>query len=345
MTTAADSTEAVAQPSRNEALADRTLAVADEIDWFATRYPTAIRRFRETMRRGASRAEALLDRETVTVAEAGALQETFDGIVATVRELLAPHFLIHVGIRDRTETHTATVRRFARRNDQDRIAEELRQLATYARGYGSEVSTEENFPRVPILNRLNEFVRAGEFRPRRPLMFRVYHGPTNFRSYVYKLQEFGRYPFFDPSFRNRIVSRFDDVYGSLDAPDGRARRYYLSAFEGRGERPGAFGSRAPQPRSEQVIYLQRYPDAATARRAFERVLARDGVGVDQYRDEPYPLGDSRWDRVFYQFDGDTMYTIFTQAGPFLLATGAGRTAWEERVDWNRVLRRTFLAGE
>lgn len=332
------------QPGRNEPLADRTAAVVAEIDWFAREYPSAIQTYQAAMRRGARRAERLRNSGGVTPTQAQSLQTTFDGIVQTVRGALAPHFPIHRGIRERTETHTATVLRFARRNDTDRVNEELQRLAAFSAGYASDVFVAESLSRVPVLNRLIEQLRAGPFDRRRPLLFRVLHDTAGFRSYAYQLQSFGRYDLFKPGYNGGFIDRFDELFLAVDAPARRTDRYYLSVFEGEGPVERPFDSRAPVPGRNQIISIQQYPDAAAAAGAYQRVRDRDGIRLDQFREEPYRLGDSRWDRVYYPFEGDVLYTLVTTAGRFLLTIGPGRTAWEERLGWDRLLDRTFLSG-
>lgn len=332
------------QPSVNPELERRARRVLNEIDWFATRYPAAIQTYQAALRRGAARVRELRTESSVSPEQAKDLQATFDGVVETIRTALSPHFGIHHGVRDRSETHTGTILRFARRNDTDRVMEELGRLEGFAVRYASDVFVRETMPRVPILNRLIDFLRAGPFRERSPLLFRVYHGSTGFRSYVYREQSFGRYELYRPGYDNRILARFDPQFLAVDAPAGRTERYYLSVFAGDGQTPDAFGT-APSPDGTQVIYVQRYPDASRAAQNAARVLDRDGVFLDQFREESYPLGDSDWDRLFYQHEGDTLYTLFTRAGPFLFATAPSRVAWEERVGAHRLLKRTFLAGE
>ncbi|MFB6175924.1 MAG: hypothetical protein ABEI99_02040, partial [Halobaculum sp.] len=95
-----------------------------------------------------------------------------------------------------------------------------------------------------------------------------------------------------------------------------------------------FGSSSPPVGTNRTVYVQQFRSKRAAENAATLAFAR--VGLDQFRESPTEIGDSTWERVYYRSGGDVQYVYLTRAGRHLLATGAGRTAWEERVDWDRV---------
>ncbi|QLG62304.1 hypothetical protein [Halorarum salinum] len=336
-TDAPPETDAAPDPA-NPALAERTRRVADELRWFAETYPEAIAEFRTAMRRSTRATRDLKDAGTVGVADVDELAATYDDAFERARDALDGRFRVVDGIEDRVEYHLAVVRKFAGRGDRDRTDEELGRLAAFAGGFATDVYADRSLSRNPIENRLTAFLRADEYDPERTLLWqlaRTSAGGERFEAYAYRAE---RGDLLRPPVTDGDSRAMADWYGPLHEPADRTAAATLSVHEvdRSGGRP--FPTRRPEATPTRTVVLQRYADERAAARALSEVASR------VTREGEYAMGDGTWRRVYYRRAGDVAYALCCRAGEFLLATGAGETAWEERVDWDRVHRRTWLSG-
>jgi hypothetical protein len=344
--TETETATATATPAPNRALTERTRNVVEEIAWFGTQYPTAMKRMQRAMATIEKEAKRYHEtKSNVTVPQARTLRRFVEEQVAVVEDALAPHFGLHNRIRKRTESHTGTILRFARRGDTDRVHEELVRLANYANGFKTDLFVEESLPRQPITNILIRYSRAGPYDPDAPLLFQVRDVDSGFDAYGYETHPEGssQYTLYRPAVSAADERHVLRAYEPIRVSRNRTRETIVSFTQGVPERPRPFGSFAPEVGLDRTVYVQRYSSDRAARAAATLALGR--VGVDEFSDQPSVVGDSQWSRVFYQYDGDVLYTYLTRAGPFILTTGATRTAWEERVGWGRTHLRTWLAGK
>lgn len=336
---------AVTQTSpQNTPLAERTGNVVAEIEWFIEEYPEAMDRLQSAMRRVEQRSRDLSEATEITLGKVRQLETNVESGVAEVEAAVAPHFGIHNLIRKRTQTHTGTALRFVRRGDTDRVREELRRLADYAEGFTSDIFVEDSLPRHPINNVLVRMLRRGEYQPSQPFLFQVRHVESGFTAYAYETHPDspGPYTLGGSAVSDRATDSVLRTYAPLRVGRSRQDELLVAFTEGDAAQRRVFGSSSPQVGTNQTIHIQQYRSKRAAENAATLAFAR--VGLDQFRDEPTEVGDSTWERVYYRAGGDVQYVYFTRAGRHLLATGAGRTAWEERVDWDRVHDRTWLAG-
>ena len=366
---------AAAKPS-NPALADRTRAVADETRWFAVAYPDSIATYREAVGTIAEAAGALAAEPTVAVDGVETLRETVDDGVAVAREAVGGHFHAPDRLADRTGYHLDVARKFARRGDHDRTREELGRLREFAAGMAAEPYVRSSLSRAPVRNRLVGRLRAGERDPRRPLLFQLVHvgdpadgngadgdedslpdtAPfdrrTGYRAdaFARATEDRGDYPeiresppgersFLAPPVTDADRGRVVDAYRPTFVSEGRESTtlvavHRLDRTDGRSDVAG----RRPSARAGNTVFVQRYADADAAVAAHATLFGRVS------REGTAPLGDATWDRVYYDRAGDVTYALVCRAGEFLLATGADRTAWEERVDWGGLQERTWLGG-
>lgn len=328
----------------NTALAERTANVVGEIKWFVEEYPDAMDRMQAAMTRIEDLARDWADEREITPADARRIERTVEDSVAAVEAAVAPHFGIHNVIRNRTQTHTGTVIRFARRGDTDRVHEELRRLADYAEGFTTDIFVEQSLPRQPINNILVRMLRNGEYDPARPFLFHVRHVGSGFTSYAYETHPDspGPYDLNRPAISERTADSVLRTYAPLGVARGRQCELLVAFTEGNAGLSRVFGSASPSVGRDRTVYVQQFRSERAADNAATLALAR--VGRDQFREEPSEVGDSTWERVYYRSGGDVWYVYLTRAGRHLLATGAGRTAWEERVDWGRIHEQTWLGG-
>ena len=326
------------EPS-NPALAERTRRVDDELRWFAEAYPDAIARFRAAIQRSVRATRALRDAYEVSEADVDDLGSTYATTFVDARDALGGHFRVVTGIERRVEYHLSVVRKFARRDDQDRTDEELDRLASFAAGFGTSLYAEQSLSRNPVQNRLVRYLRRGGFDEERTLLWQLARDAIDghrFETYAYEGQ---RGQLFRPPVPDEDARRVDDWYGPLAEPTDRTAVTTLALHQvDRSDGP-TFPTRRPEAAPTRTVRIQRYVDARAAADALSQVDSR------VVREGSYDLGDATWRRVYYRRAGDVTYALCCRAGEFLLATGAEETAWEERVDWDRTHRRTWLAGD
>jgi len=358
----------------NPALAERTRAVADEVRWFAETYPDAVATYRAAVKRAVDATAELLDRDEVAVDDVDALRAVYAETVADASAAVGGHFTIHDRLRRRSRYHLDVIGKFARRGDGDRTREELRRLREFAAGMCSEPFVRAQMSRSEIRNRLVPRLRRGERDPRFPLLFQVARvadrdggadddsGATEPRTPFDRGSAFLAYaydwatedPADVPAIRERPIGERRLLRPPMVERDRRnVAAAYPPVFDRRGRESTLvvgphrldrtdggrdFPNGRPRTGRDNGVLVQRYRDAAAAEAARSRLLGRTT------REGPYPVGDATWERVYYERDGDVTYALVCRAGEFLLATGANRTAWEERVDWGTLHERTWLGG-
>jgi hypothetical protein len=272
------------------------------------------------------------------------LVEAADRARATTDRWLGEHFAVDGQLSDRIDYHHAVVRKFRRRGDHDRVAEELARLERFYRGLGRDSYVREAMPRNPIQNRLFDWLRDGS----RESLFALRYPAGGLATYAYGGPRRDALPKPIAGRQRRYVER---VFAPLRVPAATDHLYVVAYAlrtldeddeDDEDDERFATVPRDPARRPSQPVLIERFPDAATAGRALDGLLAADGPLTAERR---YSLGRDDWRRVYWQYDGDVTYAIVLQAGEFLLATAPSETAWEERVDWRTPLERTFLHRE
>jgi len=330
-------------PAVNPALAERTTRAVEEIDWLATQYPAAIDTTQAAMGRARESVLGLREESEISLGEAALLGRQLDRRVDEVERALAPHFGFHNTLRRRLSGFTATAVRFARRGDDDRTKEELDRLATYLQALTGDRFYQDSLPHQPINNVAVRQLRAGEFDEELPMVFQVRHVPSGYDAYAYETRPEVPAPY---DLSRPAVTAADErqilrVFTPLRVRRGRTRETLVAFGEGNSANRPVFGTRDPSVGTDRTVYVQTYEDGRAAWRAERLAAAR--VAADEFDQRQTAIGDSAWRRVYYTGGGDVWYAYLARAGSHLLATGATRTAWEERVGWGALHARTWLA--
>jgi hypothetical protein len=330
-------------PTTNPALAERTTRAVEEIEWLATEYPAAIDTTQAAMQRARASVLGLRAESEISLGEANLLRRQLDRRVDEVEQVLSPHFGFHNTLRRRLSGFTGTVVRFARRGDDDRTKEELDRLASYLRALTGDRFYEDSLPRQPVHNIVVRQLRGGEFDEDVPMLFQVRHVPSGYDAYAYETRPAVPTPY---DLSRPAVSADDErrvlrAFTPLRVRRGRRRETLVAFDEGNPSSRLAFDTRDPGVGTDQTVYVQTYENERAAWRAERLTAAR--VAADEFGRRQTAIGDSAWSRVYYTGGGDVWYAYLTRAGSHLLATGAARTAWEERVDWGLIHDRTWLA--
>ena len=381
----------------NEALATATRNVVDDAVWFATEYPSAVEAYRNAIREVVAEIDAVREAvdtgDAVTVEMADRLDEAGREAAETAADALEPHFHPRSRVVSRTERHVEELRTFAPRGDVDRFLEELSRMRRGFAAVGTATYVDETFSREPIHNRLlnrllyplpdggdedRRRVRGGAF-------VEIGLASRGFSAFAHE-------PYDDEEHdRNRIPRIYGDAFETARREELRARLGPIPRSEDRTEELFvAFASRPPAgDRPSRTfegwaheldgvpLYVQRYPDAATASDRLDEALAaastegrapidpdataagsdfsgnataeeESGDGDEnEAGDDPASRGPTRWRRLYhheaegerYGFDehAGVQYGYVAQAGEFVLAAGFSGDAWEERAGWQRQL--------
>ena len=269
-------------PATNPALAAATREVVDDAVWFATEYPDAVATYRDAIADAVSTVRSV--RESVDE-EATIAAEQVDEVAAAVEnaasrasEALEPHFSPGPRIRARTEYHVDVLREFAPRDDVDRALEELDRMRTDLASVGTATYVEEEFSRSPVHNRLLRRLLAPlptDDRERG----RVTSGTLVELAVASRgFSTFAHRPYDDELDRDRVPRIYGDAFAPERRRELRARLGPIPQSEDRVEELFvAFADRPPvgNRRREAFegwareldgvpVYVQRYPDAATA---------------------------------------------------------------------------------
>jgi len=376
-------------PVLNESLAAATRNVVDDAVWFATEYADAVATYMDAVASVVAETDAVRatadENDAVTVEMADRLDAAARAAADRAAEALEPHFYPEARIRGRARRHVEELRTVAPRNDVDRFLEELDRMRRGLASIGTETYVAAAFSRNPIHNRLLDRLLyplpEGDERRREVRGSALVEVALANRGFA----AFAHVPYDDDRYDR---SRIPRIYGGAFDADRRAElRARLGPVPRSGDRTEelfvAFADRPPAGNrpSETFegwahelngtpLYVQRYPDAATASERLEAVLAdastegrapidpaataagsdvsgngsADGDGGSADGDETdADDGPARWHRLYhdeaegerYGFDehAGIQYGYVVRAGEFLLAAGFSGDAWEERAGW------------
>jgi hypothetical protein len=336
--TQADAEVGVDPTRENPELAAATRRICAEIRWFGTRYADALDAYRSALR-DAARATARVREGMAPSLSADGLRRV-EAVATTAREVsarrLGDHFGVDELVADEVSYHLEVIRRFARRDDHDRVAEELTRLENFYRGAITAPFVRRAMPDDPVQNRLLRWLGGGEGIP---VVFAVRHPASRFAAYAY------------PGERRTLLGdpvgpaerrRYDRRFGPLARGDRRDVYYLVPTLlpdvddntddDARLSIPEELGDQPSLP-----LYVQRFPDAETAANA-ETALLNGPVAAEGR----YSFGRDLWRRVYYRVGDDVLYAYLVRAGEFLVATAPSETAWEERVDWRGPVERSWV---
>jgi len=338
----------------NRRLATETGRVYGEIEWFATSYDDAIDTYRRVLGDAMATVARVRDEAEFDANSLGLVRRAVDRAVATTEVELGGHFDHPDQMREETDQHLTTIRRFADRGDLDRVDEELDRLYDYLGGIRSSLFVRRVLSERQIDAPLYRHLHDDTLDPDEddddddeddeapPGLFEIHHS-AGFSGYAYAGP---RYVDRDP---------FDDDPHDEGAHDGRellARQ--RRQFETVGETTGRTGfayvvSYAVPDETDQPSDLEPldHPHTSLFVQRFDGVAAA-GEAVDTLLDTSvtqegwYSFGRDRWRRVYYLGGGDVVYAFLLQAGAFVLVAAPSEVAWEERADWTEPLDRLWL---
>ncbi|WP_435096964.1 hypothetical protein [Halorubrum sp. N11] len=349
----------------NEALAAATRNVVDDAVWFATEYASAVETYRNAIRGVVAEVDTVRDaadeNDAVTAEMVNRLDEAGRAAADTAADALEPHFHPRSRIVSRTERHVAALRTFASRGDVDRFLEELSRMRRGFAAVGTATYVDKAFSRDPIHNRLlNRLLyplpdggTEDRERIRGEAFVELGLASRGFSAFVHE-------PYDDKYDRNRIPRIYGNAFGAARREELRARLGPIPRSEDRTEelfvafatRPDAGNrpSRTFEGWAHELdgipLYVQRYPDAATASDRLEEALTAastegrapidpdataagsdfsgdattnesgsDGGGGDDDEDQaPAYQGPTRWRRLYHHEAEGERYGFDEHAG-------------------------------
>ncbi|MFW6321855.1 MAG: hypothetical protein ACOC0Z_08375 [Halohasta sp.] len=334
----------------NTRLADETDEIYEELRWFETEYEDMRIDYKGRLREVYNELKDLRE----TLAEDGRIEETqlesvqtlAEDVADTVNDIPGDRFTGHVDFEQVNENNFPEADKFRRREDWDRVDDELRDLERVYGRTSTDEEIRERYSPNPIDNRL-----YGWFAPETEnRMFEVRHisdDPADHEDDDQRLPGHGAYvvedsereieyldrPLGGP--RWELLSSLNDDFDEFDEPTNRRYRLYVRLHDVDDD-----GEIDPTETDSVPVFAQRYEDVEAADAAVTAVMS------DKVVEDTVEWGDEEWDRALFDDDGDRIYVHVLQAGAFLFAVNPSETAWEERDDdWDRPIDGTWINPE
>jgi len=354
---ATDEDEATPQteaPVPNRQLAGEVERAYGEIEWFATEYDAAIETYQRVLGNAMATVRRVQDSSEFDAENLELVRRATDRAVATTEAELGGHFGLPGQMRDEIDAHVETIRRFGSRGDLDRVDVELDRLYDYLRGIRSDLFVRRILSDRQIDARLYRYLHdetpddddeneddESDDDEADPGLFEIYHS-SGYAGYAYAGPQYvERDPFGDDDADDtnegaELLARQRTQFESVGEPAGRTGFAYVVSHSvpDEADQPTDL---EPLDYEHTSLFVQRYDDVATAGAAVERLY---DTAVS--REGHYSFGRDRWDRVYYEADGDVTYAFLIQAGQFVLVAAPAEVAWEERIDWTEALDRLWL---
>ncbi|MFO7832655.1 MAG: hypothetical protein R6V31_01020, partial [Halohasta sp.] len=323
-------------------LAEETAPVYTELRWFETEYDDTMTeykgRLREVYEALNSLRETLDEDGRISAGQLSDVEELAGEVAGSVNELPRPQFSNHIDFQQVNEDRFDDIRRFRRREDWDRVDDDLRRLARVYGNASTDARIRERYSPNPVDNRLYDWLTPGDGR--RLFEFRHVSDDSDDHEGGGRLPGHGLY----------VVDDSRREIDDLDRPLGGSRWELFSRLEGlfdpfsesAGRRYRLFGrlhdiseldedetiddneTIDPQETDSVTLFVQEFVDTETA------AAAHDAVMTDKATEDEDEWGEETWKQVLYDYDGDRYYAHFLRADAFLFAVNPTQTAWEER---------------
>ena len=340
----------------NRQLATEVERAYGGIEWFATEYDDAIETYRRVLGNAMATVQRVRDSSEFDAGNLELVRGATDRAVATAEAELGEQFGLPGQMRDEIDAHVETIRRFGTRGDLDRVDVELERLYDYLRGIRSDLFVRRVLSDRQIDARLYRHLHddtvdddegdddddeGDDDDEAAPGLFEVYHS-SGYAGYAYGGPRYvERDPFGDDDANDEnegaeLLARQRTQFESVGEAAGRTGFAYVVSYAVPDEEDQPTDLE-PLDYDHTSLFVQQYEDVAAAGAAVERLY---DTAVS--REGSYSFGRDRWDRVYYEADGDVTYAFLIRAGPFVLVAAPSEVAWEERVDWTEPLDRLWL---
>ena len=368
---------ATATPVAHADLAAATTNILSEFEWFRTEYDAAIRGLVTRANRVLGVVEDLESADQLTEADVTALRSATTNVADYVTSTLADHFAVADALRIGDNVYVRDFERGVVRGDEELQTTALSRTRGFYRSVVSRSYLDNVFSRRPVYgplydmlvpdgstNRIVALASAEDdfvtwAHPDRTestgtdgVDRHTHEFPSDHRTYTHAHSHGTTHPLNDhtnePQY-NELYAYGDDGVALLE--DTTSYRERLDDYEP--VLTDLFGPVRSADREYGVtlmigtidagftaepVYLERFADPETARAA---VAPSDDDPVTASKTTVF--ADRRWDRVFYDRDGTTVYAYRFRAGSAVVTALPSDIPWERRPQWSSGLKSTWLA--
>ena len=320
----------------NSRLAEEMAPIYAELRWFETEYDDTMLRYKGRLREVYESLNALreaLDEDgRISAGQLADAEELAVDVAGSVNRIPEPQFTNHIAFQDVNDDRFEQLRTFRRREDWDRVDDELRRLARVYGNASTDPRIRERYSPNPVDNRLYEWLTPGETETL--FEFRHVSDDPDDHEGGGRLPGHGLYAVEDSSREIEDLDRplggprwdlFSQIEGVFEPfSESAGRRYRLF---GRLHDIAEFGDDEeidPDETDSVTLFVQEFVDTETAAAALEAVM------TDKATEDEEQWGQETWKQVLYDYDGDRYYAHFLRADAFLFAVNPTQTAWEER---------------
>lgn len=333
-----------------DALARRTSGIVADVNWFASEYEPAIATTiaaNEAVTDSIEKAKGTVRQAKTTPPEVLVQLDAVTTEAATIAdEALAPHFDPASHVETLAQRHLEVLRRFADREDTERVLEELTRMKTSFGDIASRKGLTQRYSRTPIHNRLQRRFLAADPNG---WVVRFHHPPTSYAGIAYTPHrhlppdsDYVPLTFYGPPISEDRRTELKKLLAPVRVPENRQDELYVvvSQRPKRPNNPDRPYEGFPEDLGGKAMYVQQYSSPEAAADALERIIAStDAEGTER------TLGSTPWQRLYYRDGIAVTYGYLGRAGSFLFAFGFSGTAWEERVSWRGTLPAFWVAEE
>ncbi|MFB6256908.1 MAG: hypothetical protein ABEH58_09335 [Haloplanus sp.] len=364
-------------PVANAGMAAATTDILSEFEWFDAEYRPAITQFRISANRVLTALDEIESAANRTDSDVTVLRKATTQLAEFVQSTLVPHFDVQPALRIADNVYVQDFERGVRRGDRqfqdaaisgarsfysrvtspEYVSNELSRRPVYGPLYDMLVPSGANDHLVALVSEDDDFLTLAH--PDRTASTagdgidqHIHEFPSGYRIFTHAHDHPTNHPVRDHTNEPRLNELYaygDDGVGLLE--DTASYRERLDDFEP--ALTGLFGPVKSGDRTTGVtlmfgtvsagwgsspVYVEAFDSVEAARAATEPT---DTVGSDGVAS----FAGRKWERVFYNAAGTTIYAYRLRAGPAVITALPAEVPWERRPGWGSDLAGTWLAAE
>ncbi|MFB6107860.1 MAG: hypothetical protein ABEJ82_03330 [Haloplanus sp.] len=362
------------KPVRNEALARATGRIGAEFEWLASDYQNAIRGFRVASNAVLTAIDALDVESGLTQEDVDPVETKTTAVADYVSKHLAAHFDVAPALTSGNNVYVQSLQRTIERSDEDAQRSTLARMRLFYQRVGTNEYIANEFSRKPAYDALYaRLVPNSEDRIVAvidPDGFRTWAYPDKTDStatdgvdhHVHTFDGGQRYFTHAHPYDQEHMLRShqneppgDVTYGYADGrvdlmEDTEQWRDRMDDYEaavkgvfepvksdGRSRALYCFVSHISNGFVTTPLYVESFDSAAAAQSAVEASLDAEvtALGTETF-------GGRDWVRTVYDAGDVTLYAYRIRAGAHVVTAAPARDVWDQRPDWNALLKPTWL---
>jgi len=376
-TTDAPTATATATPVANAEMAAATANVLSEFEWFNAEYNPAITQFRVLANRVLTVFTELAAAENRTESDVTALREAATELAEFVQSTLVPHFEVDSTLRIADNVYVRDFERGVRRGDRqfqntaisraqsfyrrvttkEYVSNELSRRPVYGPLYDMLVPSGASDRIVALVSEDDDFLTLAhpdldESTADDGIDQHTHEFPSGHRVFTHAHSHPTSHPVRDHTNEPRLNELYAYGDGGVSLlEDTTSYRERLDDFEpaltglfepvkSSGRTTGVtlmFGT-ADAGWDSSPVYVEAFGSVDAAQAATEPTDAIGSDGVASF-------AGRKWERVFYDAAGTTIYAYRLRAGSAVITALPSDVPWERRPEWASGLAGTWLAAE